>query len=100
MPLPDRLNYKLITSVYKSLNGLSPNYLTDLYVPASQIQQQATRSLAEDLFHEPMARKEMYKRSFAVLSCVKWNGVPLSIRNAPSITSFKAQYCARYWSNY
>ena len=77
--------------MYKIQSGRAPTYLQDL-VP-SPIQARQRYNLRNNANLEvPFARLESYSQSFFPASTRLWNSIPLSIREAPTVNSFKARY--------
>ena len=68
--------------MFKSLNGLAPVYLHDLY------SEQLTDYDLRDSFHKlnlPKPRTEYLKRSFDYSGALLWNSLPENIRATRSI---------------
>ena len=88
LPVKQRIIFKLLLYVYKSLNNHAPKYLSDclkIYVPGRQ-----TRSSADPLkLTYPTKRKLTGDRTFTVSSSIEWNKLPLTLRNSPTIETFK-----------
>ena len=89
LPVPYRIDYKLLLIVYKCLNGLAPAYLTDLlntYVPHRLL-----RSVDQQLLVVPRSRLALRAdRAFSVAAPKRWNSLPLQIRLATSLPAFKS----------
>ena len=90
LPVVDRVHFKVLLQVYKALHGLAPNYLVDLiqlYRPS-----RALRSATDGYtLQQPRTKTAWGDRAFSRLGPVLWNGLPLYIRSAPSLTSFKSR---------
>ena len=88
LPIRHRITYKIALLAFKSLHGMSPEYITDLiprYVPTRTL-----RSSSELLLKHPgMSRTVTYGRSFSVAAPTIWNALPSDIRSITSINSFK-----------
>lgn len=84
-----RTDFKLLLTVYKTLHGLAPLYLSDLlhlHIPS-----RALRSADQLLLEVPRSRlKTRGDRAFAVAVPKLWNCLPLHIRAAESVGSFKS----------
>ena len=80
--------FKLLLLVYKSLNNHAPKYLSDclkIYVPGKR-----TRSSEDPLKLTYLTkRKQTGDRTFTVASSIEWNKLPLTLRQSPSIETFK-----------
>ena len=88
LPVQTRIKYKIAVLCFKCVHGYAPNYLVDLvgmYVPTRSL-----RSGNKALLSVPCkpSRKDGH-RAFAQCAPVVWNALPLSIREASSISQFK-----------
>lgn len=89
LPVHFRIDFKTLLFVYKCLNGLAPPYLTDLLHPYTPTR--CLRSADQLLLEVPRsARKQRGERAFSVAAPKLWNSLPLHIRQAPSISTFKS----------
>ena len=88
LSVKQRIIFKLLLFVYKSLNNYAPQYLFDclkIYVPGKR-----TRSSEDPLkLTYPTKRKQAGDRTFTVASSIEWNKLPLSLRKSPSVETFK-----------
>ena len=87
LPVEQRIQYKLLIQVYKALNGLAPEYITDLlqaYFPTRTL-----RSTGAHLLLEPKTTTRWGARAFRKAAPVLWNTLPTTIRTAASLASFK-----------
>ena len=74
--------------MFKSLNGLAPVYLQDLF------SERHTDYHLRDSFHKlnlPKPRTNYLKRSFGYRGALLWNSLPESIRAIRSIGQFKKE---------
>ncbi|KAK0143129.1 Dysbindin [Merluccius polli] len=79
LPIRYRIDFKLLLTVYKSLHGLAPTYLSDLLHHHSP--SRALRSADQLRLEEPRSRlKTRGDRAFAVAAPRLWNCLPLHIR--------------------
>jgi hypothetical protein len=89
LPVRKRIDYKILLLTYRCLNGQAPIYLSELlnhYVPS-----RALRSAEKYLLRVPPSRlKTCGERAFATAAPTLWNKLPLSIRMADSLESFKS----------
>ena len=86
LPVSERITYKTLLYVYKSLNGLSPQYIQDCLVvktPSSDMMR--TRSTDSINFVVPVTKKCAGDRAFLVAAPYLWNRLPVHIRNATSL---------------
>ena len=93
LPVTYRIDFKILLIVYKALHGLAPSYLSDCvsrYEPARPL-----RSSTADLLDVPPQNKfkiQKYGQSaFCFYGPTAWNNLPLYLRRANSVDSFKAQ---------
>ena len=90
LPVRYRIQFKVLLFVFKALNGHPPSYLSNLLIPKS-----SARSLrSADQFLLTKRRYNLERsgaRAFAVAAPNLWNGIPLSIRLAPSVEAFKSR---------
>ncbi len=88
LPVRFRIEYKLLVFVFKSLNGLAPTYLDALVKHHTSAR--SLRSSDQQLLTIPRARLKLKgDRAFSVAAPKLWNLLPVSIRSAQTISSFK-----------
>ena len=89
LPVAFRIDFKILLLVFKGLNGLAPQYLTellDLYVPARTL-----RSSGQVLLVPPKTKlKTKGDRAFMAAAPRLWNSLPEHIRSASSVEVFKS----------
>jgi hypothetical protein len=85
MSVQYRCMFNISILVHKSINNLTPSYLRFFTVNSNNRTRASTRS---DLI-VPFAKKNLFKNSFRVLGAKLYNELPTSVREAPSILSFK-----------
>ena len=89
LKVSDRIDYKILTLTYKSLHDKSPRYIQELLEP--YIPNRSLRSGDHNLLVVPKTRLVSYgDRSFQKCAPSLWNSLPLNIRNANSLTTFKS----------
>ena len=89
LPVEQRITFKILLFVFKSLNGLAPFYLSDListYVPSRSL-----RSASLSLLHVPGSNQKTYgDRAFAVAAPRLWNALPIQMRQpGTALDTFK-----------
>ena len=91
LSVADRITFKTLLCVYKSLNGLCPQYMFDcLVVNTPRPGSVTTRSSHHGLnLKVPKTCKCAGDRAYSVAAPRLWNNLPLHIRNASSVASFK-----------
>ena len=85
------VNYHKCVLMYKSLNNIAPDYLTERFMKVSETHNRQLRSADNDLLKVPYSRTKYYDNSFTVSGAKLWNSLPLNIRQSPSIDSFKCR---------
>ena len=93
--IPQRINYKICTLVFRCLHGEAPQYLSDYCVRIQDSDTRASRnrSAASGNLVVPRSRTMTYgNRSFRVSGPTCWNFLPLQLKvNNISYASFKSQ---------
>ena len=78
-----------VQMVYKSLNGLAPNYLSSKFIQRSDIITSYNLRDFENKLAVPLPRTNYCKNSFSYSSAILWNSLPSSIRKAKSLAIFR-----------
>ena len=90
LPVQQRVVYKILLFVYKALHGLAPQFIADLvhlYIPA-----RALRSASERRLVPIMASTKYYgERAFSSAASKLWNQLPRTVRESPSVETFKSR---------
>ena len=101
LPVKKRIMFKTCVFTYKALNGLGPSYIKDLVELSSEGRpRQNLRS--DDQLSLRTPRTNLVKRggrSFAAMAPTLWNALPLDIKSAPTILSFKAKLKTHFFSD-
>ena len=74
--------------MYKIINGLAPEYISNIMPPFGSERTEYSLRNAADL-SVLSRRTEIYSRSFFPSSFDYWNQLPLSVRSADSLSAFK-----------
>ena len=97
LPVYFRIDVKILLFVFKALNGLVPQYLTELlhiHAPA-----RALRSANQLLLDVPKTRlKTKGDRAFAAAAPRLWSTLPWHIRSTESIEAFKSSLKMHFFS--
>ena len=75
--------------VYKALNRLAPEYISEIFVKISDIHNRILRSVDIELLRIPGSRTKIYKNSFTFSEAKLWNEIALYIRNIKDLETFK-----------
>ena len=90
LPVKFRCQYKLCTLAFRHFEGTLPPYLSNVlctYVPSRTL-----RSSSEKLLKIPRCNLETAgRRSFSYLAPYYWNALPVGLREATSLPSFKSK---------
>ena len=81
--------------VYKSLHGLAPDYLANMFVDRSSITNYALRDTSNKLAL-PQPRTNYLKNSFSYSGVVLWNSLPTDFRQASTLHKFKSD-CSNFF---
>ena len=88
LPVRYRIDFKILLFVFKSLYGLTPEYLSDLvrvHRPS-----RALRSADQMVLDfPPSLLKTRGDQAFAVTAPTLWNALPLAVRSANSLSIYK-----------
>ncbi len=84
-----RIDFKVILITYKTLNGLTPQYISDLLSRYDSAR--TLRSSGRNLLSVANSRlKTKGDRAFEIRALRLWNTLPVEIWEAMSVTSFKS----------
>ena len=90
LPVKLRIDFKVLLITYKTLQGLAPEYITEIITikPKSRYN---LRSDCELLLQKPKVKSlsTLGDRSFAFAAPTLWNKLPAEIRHARTVDSFK-----------
>ena len=82
--------------MYKSQNNLWPETAGKFHIPAEMVHAYGTRSAVSGNMFLPRNDSSFTQKSTA-FSCAKiWNEIPVHIKKAPSVDSFKEKLKAYY----
>ena len=89
------MNKETGSMVYRSLNSLAPQYLSDLFVRLSEVHPRELRNFKTNLAI-PMLRtgngQKSFEKSFAYRGASLWNSLDLDTNMAPSINAIKSKF--------
>ena len=101
LPVVFRIKFKILLITYKSLNGLAPSYLKHLvhrYVPSRCLR--SNIPLQDTLVTPRYRRRKHGGRTFSAISPILWNELPLNIRRANTVATFKSLLKTHYFNQY
>ena len=86
-----RITYKLCLMVYKALNDRSPQYLSNLILPAaSASSSRRLRSADNFTLRAATCKKKFGERGFSVAAPAAWNSLSENTRRSTSVEIFKS----------
>ena len=88
LPVEQRITFKTGLLTYKALQTSQPQYLKSMLNHPKH--SHSTRS-ANSLLDVPRTNNEIGKRAFSVAGPKVWNSLPLSVRTANSLSTFKSR---------
>jgi len=91
LPIEQRITFKLSVMMYKSDNGIAPSYLQEYVIyPLSSRCSLRLRSADTGQLCVPKTWTILGERAFAVAGQRAWNSLPMMVRSAPSLSTFKS----------
>ena len=93
LPVSQRIVFKLMLIVHKSVNNIAPIYISELikvYTPSRNLRSSNLRSSNMSLLKEPTSKRTWGDRSFSVATLRLWNHLPTKLKSCHSITRFKS----------
>ena len=96
LPVRARIEFRLMTYVYKCLHDRAPLYLRDmlhLYTTGRPLRS----SSDESLLHVPRTRKNIGLRAFSATGPRLWNDIPRTVRESDSLAMFKRRLKTHYF---
>ena len=91
LPFPKRVQYHTCLTVYKSISGQAPEYISSLLPYVSDHHERQTRSTTLGLLYVPRSHSSNFDRAFSVQGPKLGNSLPADIRNSTSINRFKSE---------
>ena len=89
LPIEQRIMYKTLLFVFKALNGLAPQYISELLVVKSNMYH-SLRSNSGNILVTPKSRTVTYgDRNFMNAAPRLWNSLPDPLRNCDKLDQFK-----------
>ena len=89
LPIKERIDYKVLCLIYKSINGMAPEYLSSL-IKIKTFARQTRASKQGIILEIPKYKKARFAaRSFSVYGPQIWNSLPPHIHLAATYSVFK-----------
>ena len=95
LPVHLRIQFKICTLVFKSLNGNAPDYLCNL-LEKKRTLDKLRISNDTTLLQESIEKINYRSRKFSTAAPKIWNQLPKVIRESPSLGSFKTRLKTHY----
>ena len=89
LPIKFRIQFKINVLTFKTLSTSQPAYLRDML--SLNTSRRSQRLNKGDLLSVPRVESKAGARAFSSCAPVLWNSLPLSLRSAPSVSTFKKQ---------
>ena len=74
---------------HRALNNLTPDYLTELLTPFSEIHSLNLRPSENGLLHTPLPLKTLFDNYYTCSASKLWNALPQIVRASGSMLTFK-----------
>ena len=87
--ITERHNYNKAVLIYKTLNNLTPTYISDLLTLMSQSHKRTLRSSTDGSLAVPRSRTAMFDGSFSCSAPRLWNDLPECVGSVPSLNVLK-----------
>ena len=88
LSLPDRVKYRKALLVFKSLNGLAPDYMCEHFESVQMVSSRNTRSNARYDLYVPRARTQLFQITLTIYGANIWNKLSTAIRSCNSVADF------------
>ena len=86
LPIQDRVRFRTVCTVYKALNGLTPEYMSNMFnIKSGRVSRSTTR---RDLCVPP-ERLCTTRKALPYNGAIEWNLLSQSIRESVSFNQFK-----------
>jgi hypothetical protein len=92
MNVCQRRDFLLAKLMYKCLNGLAPNYLSDMFTFEKDLHNYETRNSQSMYLRIPAFKTEAFKSCILYQGPKIWNELPLSIKQSATLSSFHKNY--------
>ncbi len=89
MPIQNRVQFRPVTTVYKSLNGLTPDYMKNMFGKVSNITTRSTRLSTNNSTYIPKHNLCVSRRVVRYSGATLYNTLDLSTQSSSSLSSFK-----------
>ena len=91
LPIRQRIQYKILITVFKCLHGCAPAYLSDMIGVKHNARYNLRSSLGVNLVIPKYKYKTFGQRTFGYQGPKLWNTIPSELKETKSLASFKKQ---------
>ena len=92
LPIKARISFKICVLMFNIHSGSCPCYMSSSVTPCTTVESRSSlRSSAKGDYVTQRTSSSFGRRPFAVAGPSEWNNLPVSIRHAPPIGSFKSK---------
>ena len=95
----ERRDFLMAKLMYKCLNGLAPNYLSDMFDYESDFHSYPCRNFRALCLNIPKFNSELYRSSIMYQGVHIWNGLPIHVKQCKSVASFHRE-CLKYYKKH
>ncbi|KAK0141171.1 hypothetical protein N1851_021853 [Merluccius polli] len=89
LPVSYRIYFKVLLLVYKSLNGLGPEYMNDILVEYKPSRALRCTDLGQIV--KPRVQTKHGEAAFSCYAAQNWNKLPAELKSAPTVSIFKSK---------
>ena len=90
LPIQQRIDFKILVLVFKSLNKQVPKYLQELIVKKEQKREGLRLGAKHNLLEIPITKTKTFAtRAFSTYVPTKWNKLPDNLHACASLETFK-----------
>ena len=101
LPIKARINFKILTYMYNCSVGNAPQYLIELLTTKVSNRSLRSSDYSEGSYVVPYNRKKTFSdRGFSTIGPKLWNELPLSLRQSPTVDSFKKKLKTHFFRDY
>ncbi len=91
MPIHDRVKFRTVTMVFKTLHSLTPTYMKELFTYQSGMSTRNTRYSKANKLYVPKQNLCVSRRALRYNGCIKFNKLPSDIQDCKTLASFKCK---------
>ena len=95
MSIEERIHFKKAVLVYKSLNGMLPEYMKNMFKFVSEVHSVNLRSAANKHLYLEKPKSKYIKQLLSYTGSIIWNNLPHETRDAKTLPEFK-RLCTQY----